>query len=68
MANPHPQATTAGAATAPGLLIVWLAGHFGIDIGAEEAIVFGGALTTVVLLVGRKGLRGILRAVWAGNN
>lgn len=62
----HPNAATAGVATGPAVLIVWLAGRYGIDLGAEQAVVVSGLLTSLVLLIGRRGLRGIVAALWRG--
>lgn len=62
MTNPHPNATTSAGSTTAAVIIAWLAGHYGIDMGAETAIVVAGALTAVVLFIGRKGIVG----VWAG--
>lgn len=68
MTNKHPNATTAGGAGGLALLVVWILGYFGItDIGAEEAVVATGLLTSAALLIGRKGLKGILRGLWIGN-
>lgn len=66
MTNPHPNATTSVGSSGAALVIVWLAGHYGIDVGAETAIVLAGALTAVVLFVGRKGLVGVWAAVKHG--
>lgn len=62
----HPNAAAAGAATGPAVLIVWLAGRYGIDLGAEQAVVVSGLLTSLVLLIGRKGVKGMIAAVWRG--
>lgn len=62
----HPNAAAAGVATGPVVLIVWLAGRYGVDLNAEQAVVVAGLLTSLVLLVGRKGLRGIIGTLWRG--
>lgn len=67
MAVPHPNAATAGAATGPTVLIVWLAGHFGLNVGAEVAVVVAGVVASGALLIGRKGLRGVIRTIWSGD-
>ena len=65
----HPNAATAGAAgLGPGLLIVWTAGHFGIDLNAEQATVVTGVVVTAVLFIGKRGLKGIIRLVWQGDD
>ena len=62
----HPNAATAGATIGPSVLIVWLAGHLGLDIGAEEAVVTAGLIASLVLLIGREGVKGIIGSVWRG--
>jgi hypothetical protein len=62
----HPNATVAGGSAGVSVLIVWVAGHFGVDLGAEEAIVLAGLLTVAVLAVGRDGVTGIAHRVWRG--
>lgn len=63
----HPNAATATGTTGLALLLVWLAGRFGIaDLGAEEAIVLAGALTATALFVGRRGIVGVWNVVKHG--
>jgi hypothetical protein len=65
----HPNAVAAGAAFTPiSLLVVWLAGRFGVaDFGAEEGVIVAGGITTVGLFIGRKGVRGVARIFWRGS-
>lgn len=63
----HPNASTAGGTSIFAAFIVWAAGHFGIvDLGAEEAVVVAGVLTTVALFIGRRGVVGIWNVVKHG--
>jgi len=63
----HPNAATAAALTLPTVLIVWLAGHTGIDLSAEAAAGIGGGVITVALFVGRRGIKGVARLLWRGD-
>lgn len=63
----NPNAGVAVGSTFPALFVVWLAGHFGIDLSAEAGVVCGGALVAAVLFIGRRGLVGVVRIVWRGN-
>jgi hypothetical protein len=63
----HPNA--AAAATTGGLatFVVWLAGNvFHWSLSAEDGAVIAGAVATVVLFVGRNGLKGLWRKIWNG--
>lgn len=62
----HPNAKAAGSTTGAGVLVVWLLGYFGVDLSAEAGAVIAGGAATVVLAVGRRGIRGALRALWRG--
>lgn len=64
----HPNTTVSVGGSGVGVLIVWLAGHFGVSLSAEEGVVIAGAVTTAALFVGRKGLRGIARMIWRGDS
>lgn len=64
----HPNALTAGTAASIGVLAVWIAGHFGIKLGAEEAAAIAGAASAVALFIGRNGLIGLARILWRGRN
>ena len=65
----HPNAVAAGAGLGPlAILLVWLAGRYGLaDVGAEEGAAAAWGITTVGLLVGRRGIRGIARIIWRGS-
>jgi hypothetical protein len=71
MENPvkeHKNATVGGGSGAVGgLLAVTVVGWLGFAVSAQEGVLIAGAVTFVVLLVGRKGIRGIVRMVWRGN-
>lgn len=63
----HPNAATAATATGPAVLVVWLAGHYGIDLNAEQATVATSLFIAAVLFVGKRGLKGVVRIVWRGS-
>lgn len=63
----HPNA--AAAATTGGLatFVVWLSGNvFHWSLSAEDGAIIAGAVATVVLFIGRNGLKGLWRKIWNG--
>jgi hypothetical protein len=53
MINTHPVATTtAGVSTIAGL-VIWLLGHYGVAISAEDATAVVGAASTIIAVFGR---------------
>ncbi len=68
MRTAHPNATAAGGTGGVALLAVWLAGHFGINLSAEEGAGLSGALSVIVLAVGRDGVAGLARRLWRGGH
>jgi hypothetical protein len=62
----HPNAAAAGGTTTVSVLVVWLAGYLGLNLSAELGAVIAGGATTLILLFGRVGLRGILGLIWHG--
>jgi len=65
--NSNPNATVAGATTAIGVFITWLLSHFNVSISTETAVAIGGTITTIVLWIGRKGLKGAVESIWQGS-
>lgn len=63
----HPNAAAAGGSTGAAVLVVWLAGHLGVDISNEAAVAIAGAATTAVLFVGRVGVAGTVRRLVHGD-
>jgi hypothetical protein len=64
----HPNATVAlGSGSGLGALIVWIVGIGGIAMPAEVGAVIAGVVAAVALLIGREGIKGLLRALWIGN-
>lgn len=66
MSNPHPNATAAGATTVAAVLVVWGLGLLGVDVSTEVGIAVAGGLTTAILFVGRRGIKGVASIVWRG--
>ena len=64
----NPNAAVAGGGTSLSVLVVWLLGHFHVALSAEDGAVIAGALATVVLFVGREGIKGAWRRVWGGED
>lgn len=62
----HPNAVAGGGGYALAAVIVYLADLFGLAVPLPIALVAAGAAGTLVLLIGRKGLKGIARTVWGG--
>lgn len=63
----HPNATVAGTGSGAGVAVVWILGNiFHIDISAETGAAIAGGVATVALLIGRHGVRGIVRLIWRG--
>jgi hypothetical protein len=70
MQNPtqqHPNASLAAGSSSLGVVIVWLSGHFGLDMTAEVAASVTGLIAAGALVLGRNGLRGLMRILWHGN-
>lgn len=65
--NSHPNATAAGSTGTAGVLIIAALGALGVTLSPIVAAAIVTAATTVVLIVGRRGLRGIGRLVWNGS-
>lgn len=72
MSNPvekHPNAATAAGLTGPSVLIVWLLGRLGVvDISPEVAVVLAGVVISVGLLIGKRGIKGMLAMLWRGSD
>ena len=62
----HPNATAAAGSGGVGVLVVYLLSIAGIDVPPEVAAAIAGALATVVLFVGSRGVRGIADLIWRG--
>lgn len=63
----NPNAVVGGTAgIGGGTLVVWLLGVAGVDMTPEVGALIAGALASAALVIGRKGVRGIARAVWRG--
>lgn len=63
----NPNATTATGLGGFGIFIVWLLGYCGVSLGAEDATVITGAITSGGLLIGKRGVCGIARLIWKGD-
>ena len=62
----HPNATAATGGGVTGILVVYLLGLAGVDIGAEAGAAISTGAAAAVLFLGRNGLQGALRIVWKG--
>jgi hypothetical protein len=63
----HPNATVAGGLGGVAALVAWLAELEHVAMPAPVAVLAAGILTTVVLAIGRDGVRGIARRLWRGD-
>lgn len=64
--NPHPNATVAAGGGISAVFIVWLAGHFGISLSAEEGAGAATFIAAVLLAIGKDGIAGIAGKLWHG--
>lgn len=62
----HPNATTAGGTGSLSVLLVYLLSVFGVHIDPALAAAIPTILTTAVLWIGKKGIKGTFRAIWDG--
>jgi hypothetical protein len=64
----HPNASVAlGSGAGLGPLVVWCVGFTGAVVPAEVGAALGGVLASVFLLIGRRGIRGVMLAIWRGS-
>lgn len=65
----HPNAAVSAGGFSLSTLVVWVAGNvLHWSLSAEDGAVVAGLVTTVVLFVGRNGVRGLWRRIWAGQD
>jgi hypothetical protein len=65
----HPNASVAlGSGSGVGALVVWLIGLSGTEVPAEMSAVIAGTVAWVVLVVGRRGIKPALEAIWNGSD
>lgn len=50
-----------------GALVIWLASVGGYDVPGPIAAIIAGAISGVVLFMGREGIRGVAHAIWRGH-
>ena len=51
-----------------GIVAIYLLGLAGVSLTPELGGVIAGSATTVVLAIGRDGIRGVMRRLWNGSN
>ena len=64
----HPNASRAlthGAGL--GTMIVWAVGLAGLEMPPEIAAAFAGAIASMFLLIGKRGIKGMIDDVWHGS-
>lgn len=65
----NPNAAVAGGGSGLSVLVVWLAGNvFHWSLSAEDGALLAGAVATVVLFIGREGIKGVWRKLWSGQD
>lgn len=64
----NPNAAVAAGGSSLSAIVVWLLGHFHVALSAEDGAVIAGAVSTVVLFVGREGIKGIWKKIWDGDH
>lgn len=62
----NPNATIAGGTGTLGVLLVWVLSLFSVEITSVIAAALTGALITITLFIGRKGLKGLFKVIWKG--
>lgn len=64
----HPNASVAlGSGSGLGALVVWLVGLSGTAMPAEVGAAIGGSVAAIALFIGRRGIKGVIRALWQGD-
>lgn len=63
----HPNATLSAGSGSVATIIVWGATAVGVPMDAAAAAAFATMFSAVALLIGRKGLKGVVAGVWRGN-
>ena len=63
----NPNATAAVGSGGAAVILVYVAGLFGLEVPAEVAAAAAGLLAGGVLLFGRRGVRGLARRFWRGS-
>lgn len=64
----HPNATASGASSAVAVLTLAALSAMGVTLSPLVSAALVGAVSSLVLFVGREGLRGLARRVWKGSN
>lgn len=62
----NPNAAVAAGGSGLSVFVVWLLGHFHVDLSAEDGAVIAGAVASVVLFIGRNGIKGLWKKIWNG--
>lgn len=62
----NPNAAVAAGGSSLSAIVVWLLGHFHVALSAEDGAVIAGAVSAVVLFVGREGIKGAWKRIWGG--
>jgi hypothetical protein len=64
----HPNASVAlGSGSGLGALVVWLVGLSGTSMPAEVGAAIGGLVAATALFIGRRGIKGVIQALWQGD-
>ena len=62
----HPNASLAVGAGTPAGGMIWAAGHFGVSLSAEDGAYITTGVIALSLAIGRRGISGIMKRVWRG--
>ena len=64
----HPNASVAvGSGSGLGALVVWIVGLGGVVMPAPVGAVIGGGVAGFALLIGRRGIKGLIGVLWQGD-
>jgi hypothetical protein len=64
----HPNASLAATVGSVSTLVLWIAGAIGIAMSAEAGAAAATLLVAGSLLVGKKGIRGLIGSIWKGSD
>lgn len=65
----HPNAAVAAGGSSLSAFIVWICGNvLHWSLSAEDGAIIAGAVSALVLFIGRNGIRGLWKRIWNGQD
>lgn len=65
--NPHPNATMAASSGGVATLVIMILSLVGVAVPPAVAALIATAIVSLVLVIGRKGVKGLIDVIWHGN-